>query len=579
MKGCYDGLIRDLFVEVEMTTGQIAKFCGFPSASYVSYRLTTMGLSRPKKRSATIEHGRLERYLAEGLSYSEIAAKENMSRASVCNIVRQSHQSETSTEMSLMDFLEANCLTNGKVKGVISRAVKEAWWTRRGFNDRLEQLMKETSWLGEAASIPQRIYHVLKGPDTGHCVVCGKSTEFLNFVDGYRRHCSFECSHVSPERIRKIVENTDHAAQAEKVRQTNLLKYGKEHYYQTDDFKEKAKRTKFERYGDPDFRNDEKRQQTCLERYGVTHQWLLEEEQEKCREAKLKKYGTLCFNNSCHSTSAAEIEILEYLNSISEHKFVKSRKILKSGRELDGYCEQLGLAIEHCGLWHHSEKFKDKKYHYEKYMDAKNCGINLITIFEDHWKLRKEQVKQFLAARVGVFDIRIPARKCHFQELVSPHWFFEKYHIQGRPHIKRSFGLIYDGDIVGAVSYSHHHRHSNKTVLNRLAFKSGVQVVGGVGKLLRHSIDRLEVDEIVTWSDNCLSTGDIYRKNGFVLGGLLPPDYFYYRNGRKGRISKQSMKKSNTGCPQHLTEHEWALENQYYRVYDCGKKRWIYQYK
>ena len=39
------------------------------------------------------------------------------------------------------------------------------------------------------------------------------------------------------------------------------------------------------------------------------------------------------------------------------------------------------------------------------------------------------------------------------------------------------------------------------------------------------------------------------------------------------------MKKSTTGCPKDKTEHEWALENKYYRIYDCGKIQWTYEPK
>ena len=39
-------------------------------------------------------------------------------------------------------------------------------------------------------------------------------------------------------------------------------------------------------------------------------------------------------------------------------------------------------------------------------------------------------------------------------------------------------------------------------------------------------------------------------------------------------MSKQSQKKSNTGC-QNMTEHQWALEHGLARIWDCGKKRWI----
>jgi len=43
------------------------------------------------------------------------------------------------------------------------------------------------------------------------------------------------------------------------------------------------------------------------------------------------------------------------------------------------------------------------------------------------------------------------------------------------------------------------------------------------------------------------------------------------------RISKQSQAKNKNGCPINTTEREWCLELGLARIWDCGKKRWIYE--
>jgi len=49
------------------------------------------------------------------------------------------------------------------------------------------------------------------------------------------------------------------------------------------------------------------------------------------------------------------------------------------------------------------------------------------------------------------------------------------------------------------------------------------------------------------------------------------------RNSKLGRFSKQSFKKKNKNIPGHITEREWCVKNGYARIWDCGKKRWIYE--
>jgi hypothetical protein len=36
------------------------------------------------------------------------------------------------------------------------------------------------------------------------------------------------------------------------------------------------------------------------------------------------------------------------------------------------------------------------------------------------------------------------------------------------------------------------------------------------------------------------------------------------------------MQKKHTNCPPDMTEKAWAILNGLGRIYDCGKKRWVY---
>jgi len=201
--------------------------------------------------------------------------------------------------------------------------------------------------------------------------------------------------------------------------------------------------------------------------------------------------------------------------------------------------------------------------------------------FPDEWKDRQEQCKALILAKLGKFERRIGARECTLAELsrVDATEFLDKYHLQGSNHLSLvCFGLLCDKELVGVMSLGRHSRQiaQNRIVLDRLCFKGGVQVVGGASKLFKRCVEWAKdrkYDEIISFSDNRWTAGGIYKPLGFTLEQSCKPDYCYVKDGV--RYSKQSQQKNSCGCPETLTELEWASYRGLVRVYDAGKKRWI----
>lgn len=83
----------------------------------------------------------------------------------------------------------------------------------------------------------------------------------------------------------------------EKIKQTNLEKYGVENPNQNKDIKEKIKITCLERYGvESPLKNDsikEKIKLSCLERYGVNYPQLNSDIRDKSKITNLKRYGSI----------------------------------------------------------------------------------------------------------------------------------------------------------------------------------------------------------------------------------------------------------------------------------------------
>ena len=363
------------------------------------------------------------------------------------------------------------------------------------------------------------------------------------------------------------------------------LKYGVKHALQNKDCLNKAKQTCVKLYGVENYsQTDEYREKyeaTCIKRYGVANPSQNNEIFKKIIATKIAKYGHPWPTNF----GKTEQDIKDWLLS-NNLIFVKDYNIC-NGKEIDLFNATYKLAIEYCGLYWHNEyspEPRTRSYHFNKYRSCKDKDIRLITIFEDEWRCKNKQCKDVILSALGIFDEKIMARKCQIKELKKEEFyiFCEANHTLGKTHFKVAFGLFYNNTLIGAMSLGKHHRENNgnRIILNRLCFKIGIQVIGGASKLLKHCLswcNKNNYNTIISWSDNRWSVGKIYEKLGFVLDKELPPDYSYVNNSKHIRINKQSCKKKNIKCPTNKTEKEWLLNNGFARIWDCGKKRWLYR--
>ena len=124
----------------------------------------------------------------------------------------------------------------------------------------------------------------------------------------------------------------------------------------------------------------------------------------------------------------------------------------------------------------------------------------------------------------------------------------------------------------------HPRRHQKGLILSRFAVKDGYNIPGGASKLFKNACKLLPKGKIISWSDNRWSQGNVYKKLGFTLEKELKVDYTYVKinNTQAKRISKYSQQKKKTNCPKGMTEKEWAFQRGLSRIWDCGKKRWVF---
>lgn len=421
---------------------------------------------------------------------------------------------------------------------------------------------------------------------------------------------------VSIEEIGQRISKGRKKAQPQ-IEQTCLDKYGVANPFQAEEVKEKIKATNRERYGvehpmkDPARVEQAKRvfQETISddERYYLK-QVLGKDEFWKdlgCSSFNLQKiadkydikYSSLTatlvkdeyrqryYDTYTFPKYQCQKDVLESLGDHGLNVDMNTRQVIKP-LELDLYFPDVNFAIEFNGSYWHSEAFLDAdKARRKQFNKTKQCemkSIRLFHIFEHDWYERRTQISGFLKSTLGLNERTVYARKCEIDGS-EQRTFHDDNHIQGygRGTIKY-FNLIHEGEMVASMTAARHHRQNasrSEIVLNRLCFLNGMTVVGGASKLFKRFKAWAKdegYDNIVSWSDNAWTQGGIYSTLGFDLDNEYGPDYFYWDERGKGYKSKQSQQKSATGCPKDITERDWCFAQRLFRIWDCGKKRWIY---
>jgi len=278
----------------------------------------------------------------------------------------------------------------------------------------------------------------------------------------------------------------------------------------------------------------------------------------------------------CHSQSKAEIEILEYIKSLGFEVEERNRTIIPPF-ELDIVIPEKKIAIEHCGLYWHSEDRIDKNYHLDKLNYCNRSGYRLITIFEDEWFYKNEIVKNRLKHIFGLEKEKVYARRCEVKEidvLIAKN-FINQYHVQGYRSSTICLGAYENDILVAVITFT----KRKEKVFELSRFCTSKSVVGIAGKLLKHFKHNYEWESIVTFADRRWSDGNLYEKIGMKVDGTLEPDYSYFKNNRlrfhKFDFRHEQMKNKLENYDPLLSERTNMRNNGWLRIYDCGKIRYV----
>lgn len=301
-------------------------------------------------------------------------------------------------------------------------------------------------------------------------------------------------------------------------------------------------------------------------------------------------YDDISFNKQ----SRGELEVLNFIEQNYDGEIISGFKMPIEGRrkEIDIVVPEFNLAIEFNGMFYHCEqKGFDRNRHLEKQHNAKSCGLNLMYIWEDDWKNRKQIVQSQLLHKLGKSK-SIYARKCVIYPVSGKQstLFLNENHIQGSAPASHKYGLFYEDKLVALATFSYD--HNKNFVLSRYCNILNHNIVGGLSKLIKYFMKKHpEIDQIKSQSHNDWYNGSGYNKAGFEFLHVNPPTYWYVDRNKfdkqhrstynkaniikKFGLSEQMKNKTETELMNYVNSEKLML----LRIWNCGTTTWIYKRK
>lgn len=239
--------------------------------------------------------------------------------------------------------------------------------------------------------------------------------------------------------------------------------------------------------------------------------------------------GHWCPNCAFVGPSKGQLELYEYVKRLAPDAILNDKVALKlharKASELDIYVPSARLGIEFNGLFWHSNYHGSKNgRHLAKFKACQNARISLLAVFEDEWKNKKELVQAMIRQRLGLFNgVKLNARSLELKKLNKNRefdWFFEQFHLDGHTQASFAYGLFSQDKLVCCASFRTN--FNGELEIARLATDYNYLVRGGAGRLISQIKEPL-----VSFSNNRLSSGNVYKNLGFELIQENSSSYWY----------------------------------------------------
>ena len=293
-----------------------------------------------------------------------------------------------------------------------------------------------------------------------------------------------------------------------------------------------------------------------------------------------------CPKCGTNKDSKPQVEISEFIGTLNLEA-VRNYKFGDTRHEIDVFIPSLNIGVEYNGCYFHSQGFQpNSSYHKEKQDKASEAGIRLVQLFSDEWEFNRKVCERFIMNLVGANKLnKVYARETAFVKVghTEASTFYGEHHIQGYGGYGVHRGLKYQNELVALMTFSRKgsgRRAFAEGEWELARFATSRSVVGGASKLFNACVKETNASNVVSFSDNRLFTGGVYKHLGFTPVAKGSPDYKYVSKDGNLRLHKSRFQhkhlKSLFGSaydPQK-SERENCEANGYYRIYDCGLTKW-----
>ena len=365
-----------------------------------------------------------------------------------------------------------------------------------------------------------------------------------------------------------------------KVRQTNLRRYGVEYGLKSEKIKEKSKQTCLKKYGvDNPAKSSiikKKMQATSLKKYGVTNPGGLPEFVEKARNTMQEKFGAKatvyseelrnkmintnkkkygvpysCMTEKCRTANGVTISksnknISEILNS-NGIKNKLEKNINKYSYDIEILDSNILLEINPTythnstdGGWFNNHKKEPLDKNYHKNKTLNAKENGYRCIHIWDWD-NVDKIVEMLKPKEKIY-----ARGCEIYNVSEKECneFLNKNHLQGTCKGQEiRLGLYWLGDLIEIMTFGKPRYNKNyEYELIRLCSHNNYYIVGGTEKLFNYFLKEYQPKNIISYCDNSKFDGNVYTRLNFKLKDYGKPSKHWYNIKTKQHITDNLLR-------------------------------------
>lgn len=166
--------------------------------------------------------------------------------------------------------------------------------------------------------------------------------------------------------------------------------------------------------------------------------------------------------------------------------------------------------------------------------DYKLQEIHLVHLWEDLWYTKKAQVLSRIKSLLGL-NKKVYGRNTSVAKIskADADLFLNQYHLQGSVSARYRYCLVHQHEVVAVATFSNKRKMKDEGTdyfsaeLIRFASKDGFTVTGGLSKLVKHYVNQLAPNDLMSYADRDWSLGKGYLSSGFKLKAVTPPAIIY----------------------------------------------------